>query len=88
MAAFVAGCLTWPQRRLARRHDQNTTDAFIAEATSHPPNVTRAEKHEPHLRPPQPGPAAHRPSRVGDLGPAGGVVPRLDFYLVSADTRW
>ena len=88
VAAFMPGFLAWSQGRASASAITGATAGFIAQARSHPPNVTPAQRRERtrifRIR----VLAGHPPVAVVDLAPAGGTPYELDFYLVHADGRW
>ena len=88
VAAFMPGFVAWSQGRAPASAIRHATAGFIAQARSHPPNVTPAEWRE-HTRVLRIRVLAGHPTvAVVDLAPAGGVPYELDFYLVHADGRW
>jgi hypothetical protein len=88
VAIFIPGFLAWSDGRAPASAIKHATAGFIAQARSHPPNVTPAERreHARVLRIRVLG--GHPPVAVVDLAPTGGVPYELDFYLVHADGRW
>ena len=88
VAAFMPGFLAWSQGRAPAGAIRHATAGFIAQARSHPPNVTPAQRRE-HTRILRIRALAGHPTvAVVDLAPAGGVRYELDFYLAHADGRW
>jgi hypothetical protein len=88
VAAFVPGFVAWSQGRAPASAIRHATAGFLAQARSHPPNVTPAESRE-HTRVLRIRVLAGHPTvAVVDLAEAGGVPYELDFYLAHADGRW
>jgi hypothetical protein len=88
VAAFMPGFLAWSQGRAPATAITHATAGFVAQARSHPPNVTPAERLE-HVRVLRVRVlAGHPPVAIVDLAPVGGVPYELDFYLAHADGRW
>ena len=84
----MPGFLAWSQGRAPASAIKHATAGLIAQARSHPPNVTPAERRE-HTRVLRIRVlAGHPPVAVVDLAPSGGVPYELDFYLLHADGRW
>jgi hypothetical protein len=88
VAAFMPGFLAWSVDRPPASAIKNATAGFRAQARSHPPRATPAERHErirvSRIR----VLAGHPPVSVVDLTPTGGVPYELDFYLVHTRGRW
>jgi hypothetical protein len=88
VAAFMPGFLAWSVDRAPASAIENATAGFRAQARSHPPRATPAERHE-RLRVTRIRVlAGHPPLAVVDLTPTGGVPYELDFYLVHTRGRW
>jgi len=88
VAAFMPGFVAWSQGRAPARAIKHATAGFVAQARSHPPNVTPAGRRE-HVRVLRIRVlAGHPPVAVVDLAPSVGARYELDFYLLDADGRW
>lgn len=88
VAAFIPRFLAWSLGRAPAGAIKHATDGFVAQARSHPPNVTPAVRGE-HVRALRIRVLAGHPTvAIVDLAPVGGAPYELDFYLAHADRRW
>jgi hypothetical protein len=88
VATFMPGFLAWSQGHAPANAVEYATEGFIAQARSHPPNVTPAERRE-HTRILRIRVLAGHPTvAIVDLAPSHGIRYELDFYLVHANGRW
>ena len=88
VAAFMPGFLAWSQGRAPASAIGHATAGFVAQARSHPPNVTPAERRQRTRIVRIRVLAGHPAVAVVDLAPSGGMPYELDFYLARADGRW
>jgi hypothetical protein len=84
----MPGFLAWSQGRAPASAIRHATAGFIAQARSHPPNVTPAGRSEHTCVLRIRVLAGHPPVAVIDLAPASGMPYELDFYLARAGGRW
>jgi hypothetical protein len=88
IATFMPGFLAWSLDRAPASAIKNATAGFRAQARSHPPRATPAQRHErirvTRIR----VLAGHPPVAIVDLTPTGGLPYELDFYLLHTGGRW
>lgn len=88
VADFMPGFLGWSLDRAPASALRNSTAGFRAQARSHPPRTTPAERHERIRVTRIEVLAGYPPAAVVDLSPTGGSAYELDFYLVHTRGRW